>query len=256
VTGEPSVVVVPDPDAASDAAARHIAQRLRAAAHERGRADWATTGGSASPGIYQRLAAEPLRAEVPWDRVHTWWGDDRFARRGQANSNVTAADEHLIGPLRLDASRVHPVPVDASSDNAAAAEAYAAELRAAGLPERDGFPVLDLVLLGIGPDGHLLSVFPGSEALGDNDRWVLPIPAPTHVEPHVERVTMNPRIVDVARDVLVVVFGGAKAVMLAQVFADDRDPHELPARIARRAGATWLLDEAAAAELPAELRAG
>jgi len=84
---------------------------------------------------------------------------------------------------------------------------------------------------------------------------VLPIPAPTHVEPHVERVTMNPRLVDVAGDVLVVVFGGAKAGMLARVFSDG-PPHELPARVARRAGATWLLDEAAAAELPAHVRGG
>jgi 6-phosphogluconolactonase len=254
MTGEPSVIVVADPEAASEAAARHIAQRLRAAADERGRADWATTGGSASPGIYERLAG-PLRDEVPWDRVHTWWGDDRFARRGEPNSNVTAADEHLVRPLGLDASHVHPIPVDDAADNAAAAEAYATELRAAGLPERDGFPVLDLVLLGIGPDGHLLSVFPGSEALDDTDRWVLPIPAPTHVEPHVERVTMNPRIVEVASDVLVVVFGGGKAEMLGRVFSDG-PPHELPARVARRAGATWVLDEAAAAELPAHYRAG
>ena len=252
--GEPSVSVVSDPAAASDAAARHIAQRLRAAADERGRADWATTGGSAAQGIYERLAG-PLRDEVPWDRVHTWWGDDRFARRGEPTSNVTVADEHLVRPLGLDPSRLHPIPVDASSDNAVAADAYARELRDAGLPERDGFPVLDLVLLGIGPDGHLLSVFPGSEAFDDPERWVLPIPAPTHVEPHVERVTMNPRIVEVAADVLVVAFGGGKAEVLGRVFSDG-SPHELPARVARRAGATWVLDEAAAAELPAQFRAG
>jgi 6-phosphogluconolactonase len=129
-----------------------------------------------------------------------------------------------------------------------AAARYDAELRAAGLPMQDGFPVFDLVLLGMGPDGHVMSVFPGSETFG-RDEWVLPVPAPTHVEPHVTRVTLNPRVLDVARSIIVVANGAAKADVLAAVFGEERDPKRLPAQLAIRPGATWFLDEAAAARL-------
>lgn len=254
--GEPRIIVAADADAVADLAVERIAAVLRHAVTARGRADWATTGGSASPGVYERLAAPPYRDELPWDDIHVWWGDDRFVRRGDEQSNVTAADEKLLrGGATVPDSNVHPVPVDAALDGGRdatwAANAYERELRSAGLPEQDGFPVLDVILVGVGPDGHLLSVFPGSPALDDEASWVLPIPAPNHVEPHVERVTLNPRLLDVARDVLVISFGGSKADVLGRVFRDAHDPHRLPAQLVRRPGVTWLLDEAAAAGLPA-----
>ena len=109
--------------------------------------------------------------------------------------------------------------------------------------------MFDLVILGVGPDGHILSVFPGSPAIGSAD-LALGIPAPTHVEPHVPRVTFNPRILDTAREVLVITAGGAKAELLAEALGGERDPDRLPVQLARRAGATWLLDAAAASRLP------
>jgi 6-phosphogluconolactonase len=123
------------------------------------------------------------------------------------------------------------------------------ELRAAGLPEIDGWPAFDLILLGLGNDGHILSVFPESPAV-DSARWALAIPAPTHIEPHVERVTLNPAVVTVAGRVLVGAYGAAKADIVGRLFAPDRDPRVLPAQLALRDGATWILDEAAAARLP------
>ena len=124
-----------------------------------------------------------------------------------------------------------------------------AELRAAGLEEADGFPVFDLLFVGVGGDGHLLSVFPGSAAFDSRD-WALAIPAPTHIEPHVPRVTLNPAIVKVARRVLAVVLGGSKADIVRRLFGDPADPKALPAQLAIRDDATWILDEAAAAQLP------
>jgi len=257
--GEPRIVVLPDADAVADAAAGRISTTLRAAVDFGGRADWATTGGSASPGIYRRLAAAPLRDDLPWRDIHVWWGDDRFVRRNDPLSNVLAADRELLRDgATMPESNVHPIPVDAAIDagrnTAWAADAYERELHDADLPLRDGWPVLDLILIGIGPDGHLLSVFPGSSALDEAAAWVLPIPAPTHVEPHVARVTLNPRLLDVAGHVLVVAWGESKAPTMRDVLGAERDPRRLPAQLARRPGATWLLDEAAAAELPAELR--
>ena len=115
--------------------------------------------------------------------------------------------------------------------------------------EADGWPVFDLMFIGVGGDGHLLSVFPGSSALESQD-LVLAIPAPTHIEPHVERVTLNPATVRVARRVLAVVLGGSKADMVGRLFGDPTDPMALPAQLAIRDGAIWVLDEAAAAKLP------
>jgi 6-phosphogluconolactonase/glucosamine-6-phosphate isomerase/deaminase len=134
-----------------------------------------------------------------------------------------------------------------------AAARYDDELRtlvaSGGLDVASGFPVFDLVLLGLGPDGHLLSVFPGSP-VWDDEAWVTDIPAPTHVEPHVARITLHPGVLRVARHVLVVAHGTAKAAVLATILGSPRDARRWPAQAARRAGAAWILDVAAAARLP------
>jgi 6-phosphogluconolactonase len=279
-TGEPAIGVLRDADAVSAAAADQIADLLRDAVDARGRADWATTGGSAPIGIYRRLGTAPFRETVPWFGVHLWWGDDRYVPRDHPLSNILPADQILLAaaahsgtdwladepgdaieglhpgaPLPIE--NVHPFPTGEAIGEARgpewAAAQYEVELRGAGLETRDGWPVFDLVLLGVGPDGHILSVFPGPTAL-DETAWALAVPAPTHVEPHVARVTLNPRVLDVARHVLVVVHGAAKAEVVATIFGGERDPLRWPAQLVRRRGVGWLLDEAAAARLPRGLR--
>src|SRR5439155_4681232 len=123
---------------------------------------------------------------------------------------------------------------------------YAARIRQ--LPIEKGWPVFDLVLLGVGPDGHILSVFPDSPALASTD-WALAIPAPSHVEPHVARVTLNPAILEVARSIIVVAHGSTKADIIGAIFGEQRAPRRWPAQLARRRRATWLLDEAAASRV-------
>lgn len=256
--GEPEVVVLPDAESVSIEAASRIVRILAAAIDERGRADWATTGGSTPAPIYRALSEPPLRDAVDWPRVHLWWGDDRYVPRDHRDSNVLLADEILLARpphgagVGILVANVHPFPCSeaiAEARGAAwCAKRYAAEVRAA-LPEgRGGWPAFDLALVGVGPDGHLLSVFPGSAAF-DSPAIALAIPAPTHVEPHVERVTLNPAILDAARHLLVVSHGAGKAAVLAGVLDGPRDERRLPAQRARRSGATWLLDIAAAANL-------
>lgn len=255
--GAPTVRVLDDPVAASQAAAVAIAAGLRDADAIRGRADWATTGGSSPVGIYRALRVPPLREIVPWANVHVWWGDDRFVARDDPLSNVRPFDHELL-PRRwnvpLPPANVHPMPMDgAIADGAGTdrvADAYAAELRDAGFPiGANGFPALDVVLLGIGGDGHLLSVFPGSPLLAST-AWVSPVEAPTHIEPHVARVSLHPGIVAAAGRVIVVVTGAAKAPIVGELFGSERDVRRWPAQLALRANATWLLDRDAASHLP------
>ncbi len=261
----PEIVVVPDAEAASQRAAEVIAEALRASVGERGRADWATTGGSTPIGVYNEMV-EMEPGAIQWEAVHTWWGDERFVPADHPLSNARTFEDILLeagawesghsdddrSRTRVPAANVHPfrtgetIGAGGSADDCAAS--LEEELRSAELEERDGWPVFDLMFVGVGSDGHILSVFPGSSAF-DSTRWAMPIPAPTHVEPHVPRVTLNPAIVGVARSVVAVVLGEAKAEMVGRLFDGERDPVALPAQLAIRDGATWILDEAAAAHL-------
>jgi 6-phosphogluconolactonase len=275
--GEPAIEILPDPDAVAHAAAEQIAEAIDRADASRGRADWATTGGSAPVGIYAELSAPPHRDGVAWDHVHVWWGDDRFVPRDHPLSNVLPFDQVLLRAaahagqsgagdegidvavglepgVAIPVANVHAMPMQAAigagRDVAAVAETYERELRAASLPlSESGFPIFDVVLVGMGGDGHVLSVFPGSTAF-EPGAWVAGVPAPSHIEPRVARVSLNPGFLAAARLVLVVAVGVAKAGILESVLGPERDPARWPIQHARRSNALWLLDEAVAAQLP------
>lgn len=270
---EPTVVTLADPEACSLAAAERIVEILDVAIDARGEAHWATTGGSTPGAIYQHLVLEPLRDEIDWRKVHLWFTDERFVAADHPQSNAKIAHSILLNTAQrsgqsgqgggltdvasgrtsgvaIPADQVHPIEtgmaIGAGHDEAWAAHAYMEALRADGPEPNDaGWPAFDLMLLGVGPDGHILSAFPGSAAF-DTDDWVVPIPAPDHVEPHVSRVTLNPGLVPAARELLVVSTGEAKAEVLRDVLTGPRDERRLPAQLARRPGATWFLDRAAA----------
>jgi 6-phosphogluconolactonase len=260
-------------------AAERIVSVLGQAIADRGRADWATTGGSTPVAIYRRLATAPLRDALDWTSIHIWWGDDRFVPRDHPLSNVLAVDEVLIGLAALAGesgfgetavdvtahrepgapippANLHPFPTSQAIGSAQGpewcAELYRTSLQQAAVPTRDGWPSFDLLMLGIGPDGHLLSVFPGSEAF-DSDQWALGIPAPTHVEPHVPRVTLNPAVVAAADTLIVVVNGEGKAEIVRRALRGEESPRDLPARLAALPGATWILDAGAAGSLERNL---
>ncbi|HEX8025039.1 MAG TPA: 6-phosphogluconolactonase, partial [Candidatus Limnocylindrales bacterium] len=248
--GEPRIDVRATPDDVSAAAAELIADALAAAVAARGRADWATTGGSTPVGIYRVLAVSPLRERVPWDRVHVWWGDDRFVPRDHPSSNVLPLDDILLEAsahsgesgtgdqsfdaadrppgVRIPPANVHAMPMGAAianeHDTAWVAREYQRALTDAMLPVgTNGVPSLDLVLVGVGPDGHVLSDFPGSTAFDRGD-WVAPVPAPTHLDPKVPRVSQSPAFLEAAGAVLVVAFGAGKAEVLAWALGPERDP--------------------------------
>jgi 6-phosphogluconolactonase len=278
--GEPEVLVFPTVDAAYDAAADAIARGLTEAVARRGRANWATTGGSTAPDLYRRLAEPPHRTSVPWQEVQIWFGDDRFVPRDHPLSNVLPVDQVLAGfgafsgqsgtgesgfdvasgiaaGAMVPIDNVHAFPNGAAigegRDPAWAAASYEAELRAAvaagELDVIDGWPAFDVFFLGIGTDGHVLSVFPDSPAW-EAETWAMGIAAPTHVEPHVPRVTLHPEILRVTPRLLVVAVGDSKVEPIGRVFGERVDVRALPAQSSRRAGATWILDAVTARELP------
>ena len=272
----PTVVVTPDADAASAEAAHRIEVALIAGVGARGRADWATTGGSTPIGIYRALRGDAAARgsagpSVPWDRVHLWWGDDRVVPRDDPRSNAAPAHAELLAGappagiadgVPIPPRNVHAFPIgqalEATRGDAARAAALAAagatlDLVDAGLElDMSGFPVLDVVLVGVGVDGHLLSVFPGS-AVWDSPAWVQAVPAPSHIEPHVERVTLHPGILAAARLPLVVAHGAGKAAIVTTVFGPQRDPRRWATQAALLSAAFWVLDEAAAVGLPANV---
>lgn len=261
-SGEPELFVTATPEAAAHEAAERIAAALIAAVERRGRADFCTTGGNTPIPIYRLLSSSPLCETIPWTQVHFWWGDDRFVARSDRESCVASFDQILLGGdgstggAPLPTANTHPFPTDRAlaelRDNHWCAARYAEEM-AAQLPLTDGnWPGFDLILVGVGDDGHVLSVFPESPAL-DSVTWTLGVPAPAHIGPHLARVTVNPRLLEAA-PVLVVTWGAKKAQALGHVFGDSRDDRRWPVQRTRRTGAAWIIDEAAAAEIPSVLR--
>jgi len=260
--GEPEIVVAASPDDAAREAAEMIAAALVAAVDRRGRADFCTTGGNTPIPIYRFLSQSPLVDRIPWANVHVWWGDDRFVPRGHPASCVSSFDDVLLGGAGstggapVPSADIHPFPTDRAlaeyRDTHWCAARYAEEL-AAHLPLVEGnWPAFDLILVGVGNDGHVLSCFPGSPAL-DSMAWTMGVPAPAHIGPHLPRVTINPRLLEAA-PVLVVTYGTAKAEAIGHVFGEVRDGRRWPVQRTRRTGAIWIVDEAAATGIPTGMR--
>jgi 6-phosphogluconolactonase len=270
------IVVLPDAGAVAREAARRTIAALAAAIAERHVAHIALTGGSTAGPLYRELAASANRDALDWSRVHLWWTDERFvpsdhpdsnaglaynlllalpALAGESGSGAQGIDVNVgaVPALPIDPANVHPVPVEeALSDDdpvALAAQHYADELTRHILLARGGVPRFDVLLTGLGPDGHVLSIFPGSPALADDAPIALAVPAPQHVEPHVARVTLSARSIAEAGTVLVMATGPNKAEIVASVLGDESDVNRWPGQAALSPNATWLLDQPAAAML-------
>jgi 6-phosphogluconolactonase len=193
---------------------------------------------------------------MPWAETQIWFGDDRFVLRADPLSNVATLDAGLLSASAdgahspLSPSAVHPWPT-AATDAPTAVSAYLEELRDAGVPHTPtGFPIFDLVLIGIGGDGHCLSVFPGSPLALDGAPVAAGVPAPTHIEPHVPRLSFSLGAITSAREVLALAPGAAKAEALARIFSSTTAVVDAPAKAAVLPTTTWLLDTASAALMP------
>jgi 6-phosphogluconolactonase len=248
-----SVLVCPDAGCIALRAMDLLVSQLGAALTRRGEAHLALTGGSSAAALFRVLRSESRARRVDWARVHIWQGDERFVGPEHTDSNWGLALrewlEHPGGPA-IPAERRHPIPVAEAlaggHDPAWAAARYARDLEAL-VPMRDGVPALDVILLGVGSDGHILSAFPASDALDADVGSVAAVPAPTHIGPHLPRVTLVPRLLVSAGLILLMVPGAPKRAVLADCFGEEWDPLRWPAQHAIRPNAVWLLDRDCAA---------
>jgi 6-phosphogluconolactonase len=227
-------LLVLDPAAFGSLAARRIAAEIRRVLGSRDRCTLALSGGETPRPVYQHLAAE-LPERESWDRIEVYFADERCVPPDDPASNYRMARQTLLDLLPAAPARVHRMEGE-RSDRDAAARAYEALL-----PNR-----LDLLVLGLGSDGHIASLFPRSPSLAESRRRVLAITAP---KPPPERLTLTPPVVRAARLTIGLVAGEAKAEALARVLDGPDDPDQTPGRLAR--DGLWILDTAAAARLAA-----
>jgi 6-phosphogluconolactonase len=242
-----------DSDALAEAVAGRLITRLVDVQSAGGVARIVLTGGTIADRIHRCVADSGARDAVDWGEVEIWWGDERFVDADDPERNDKQAREALLQRVKLDPAKVHPMatPRVARDDPDVAAEMYAAELAAAARPgDHDEIPTFDVLMLGVGPEGHVASLFPGQPALYD-DRPVVGVrgsPKPPPV-----RVTMTMPTLQHARDVWFVVSGEQKAGAVRMALS-GAGVVQVPAAGPKGMHSTWwLLDKAAASQLPPEL---
>jgi 6-phosphogluconolactonase len=201
-----------------------IVAAARAAIDTRGWFALVLAGGSTPRGTYQRLSAAPLATQLPWQHTHVFFGDERCVPHDHPDSNSHMADTALLAHVPIPADHVHRISGAGSAEDAA--RAYEDELRSVFAPGRVQF---DLVLLGIGPDGHTASLFPGAAACAEREKLVAATPAPK-LKPRVPRITMTFPALNSARETLFLVAGPKKKDVLDRVLAGDET---LPAALVR-----------------------
>ncbi len=243
----PEIEIAPGGEGFADRAAEHFSRLAIRAVADQGRFCAALSGGSTPMAMYTRLARPPYASLLNWKKIHLFWGDERCVPPDHPESNYGAARPVLLEALPIPADNIHRIPGELGPDQAS--KAYEKLLRRFFDPAP--FPVLDLVLLGLGDDGHTASLFPGSSALKEKKRWAVGVEHEAPPPPLVPRVTLTLPVINAALNILFLVTGAGKAKRLAQVLRQPPPPDLLPAqKVCPETGRlVWLVDEAAALEL-------
>jgi 6-phosphogluconolactonase len=226
------LIVVPTPSELARPAAEWLELEMARAIAGRGACALCLAGGRTPEPVYRQLASA---SSIDWTRVDVFFGDERAVPPDHPDSNYLMVNRVLLSRVPVPAGQVHRMEAE-RSDRQAAALDY----------ERLLPPQLDILVLGMGPDGHTASLFPGSAALDQRQRLVLPV---IGAKPPPERLTITPPVIEAARRVAVIATGGDKAVMVARAIEGPLAPKDVPVQLARRG--TWFLDQAAAGRLTA-----
>jgi 6-phosphogluconolactonase len=249
----PTVFVHRDSAFLAAAAAARLVTAIVDAQSSRGQADIVLSGGRMASAMLVALADSPAKDAVDWPRLNIWWGDERFLPSGDPERNETQARESLLDAVPLDPARVHPMPASDGPDGAdvdAAAARYAQELAAAAPSGRD-VPEFDVLILGVGPDAHVASLFPEHPALHEIDASAIgvrgaPKPPPT-------RVSLTFPSLCAARDVCFLVSGADKAGAVGLALSGAGRMQAPAAGVTGIRSTTWLLDRDAASHVPKQL---
>lgn len=229
----PIIEVLTDRAALVARAQSLIMTKIAEAVGDRGSCSLALAGGSTPKPLYEALA----QADLPLDKLHLFWGDERYVAADHPDSNFCMVKLAWLDPAGVPPEQVHPMATTAD-DPEAAALAYEAELRRVLQPAAGALPRLDIVLLGMGDDGHTASLFPHTAALQAGDRWVA-----VGEKSGQPRLTLTAPVINQARTVIFLVAGANKQAALAQVFADQADAQAYPSRLIRPQGQLyWLFD--------------
>ena len=225
--------VAKDRDELRRLAAETIAHRIHSAIDARGVCSLALSGGSTPGPVYEELGNSDLAAGLPWSQIQIFFADERAVPMDHPDSNYRLVAETLLKSHREALGQTFRMPADAA-DRALAAKRYGRRL-----PDP-----LDVLVLGMGPDGHTASLFPGSPALDERDQRVVPVIAP---RPPAERMTITPVVIERARSIVMIAAGAEKAPMVSRALGGFEDPKVVPAQLARRA--IWIVDQEAAGAL-------
>lgn len=240
----PNVRIFADPDALSAAAAEQFTQFVGAARNH----DFfvALSGGSTPRALFQRLAHPPYAGQLPWVRLHFFWGDERLVPPNDPGSSYGDAQRLLFDHVPLPAANIHRIKGELPPEEAR--QDYIQQLRQAA-PQ--GWPRFDLALMGLGADGHTASLFPGPISAAEQTEPVISVIANYEDRP-ARRISLTPLVFNDARQVLFLVTGKNKAQAVTAVLQGPPDPQQWPAqRIQPHTGQlTWFLDQAAASLLP------
>ncbi len=234
------------PQELSAAAAEEVVRTANQAVAQRGRFTIALAGGSTPKSLYNLLATN-ARTTLPWDKMFFFWGDERHVPPSDPDSNYRMADEAMLSKIPMAAGNVFRIKTE-NPDAAAAAEDYEQTLRKFFALEPGQFPRFDLILLGMGPDGHTASLFPGTAALQEKSRLVV---ANWVEKMKTHRITVTLAVLNAARCVTFLVSGTDKAAALKAVLEEDVPAEQYPAKLVKPSDGKliWLIDRAAASQL-------
>ena len=243
----------PNPEAIGQAAAQTCLQLAKEAIANHGQFTIALSGGSTPKRLFQILAEAPFVGQMNWSKTHVFWGDERSVPPDHADSNYKMANDALLAKISIPQENVHRMEAEREDRDAAAQEYQQKIANVFGATPSGPPPAFDLILLGMGPDGHTASLFPGTEALGVTNKWVTPNFVP---QKDTHRTTFTYPLINAAKQVLFLIAGADKADRLFEVWTGPTDAQRLPSqRIGPSAGTlAWYVDQAAIAKLTAGLQ--
>lgn len=230
------VEVLPDLQALTQRSLEVVLTHLQSAIAARGKATIALSGGSTPKALYEAIATQDL----PWDKIHVFWGDERYVSPDHPDSNQRMARLAWLDRVEIPADNIHPMPTD-EADPAIAARKYEAHLQAFFQSSAGAFPAFDVILLGIGDDGHTASLFPHTDALQVRDALIT-----VGNKDGAPRITFTAPLINASHCVVFIIAGANKQGALAEIFAPSADDMAYPARLVQPQEEMWWLLDAAA----------